>query len=63
MKDSEFTPAKLNKLVVADLKKMLAERGLSTDGLKKDLVARLVEHAESSGEVSPLIAFYLCIYL
>jgi len=56
MKDSEFTPAKLNKLVVADLKKMLTERGLSTDGLKKDLVARLVEHAESSGEAFPPLA-------
>jgi len=30
----------LNKMVVAELKKELTDRGLSTKGLKKDLVER-----------------------
>lgn len=48
----DFTPSKLNRLVVADLRSLCEERHLDSAGLKKDLVARLVEWHEKS-EAAP----------
>ncbi len=48
-KIKDFTVPELKKMTVPELKKMLEDRGVSTAGLKADLVDRLKAATESSG--------------
>jgi hypothetical protein len=41
----------LNRLKVAELREVLQERGLSTEGLKMDLVERMHAVLEEQGEL------------
>lgn len=45
---ADLDPESLNKLRVVDLREHLSTRGLSTSGLKADLVKRLREAIEAA---------------
>mmetsp|Transcript_46499 Transcript_46499/g.63325 ORF Transcript_46499/g.63325 Transcript_46499/m.63325 type:complete len:179 (-) Transcript_46499:128-664(-) len=46
--DDDLTPLNVKKMKVVELKSALEKRGLSTDGIKRDLASRLLDAIEGS---------------
>lgn len=60
---ADMDPNSVSKLRVVDLREHLSKRGLSTSGLKAELVKRLKEALEEEqGEIS-VIFLYTCSVL